>query len=255
MHIAYHRALPGILMASMLMPMLLQAQTPKKFYDRDFVNSSRTGQESQRGDESRAPLIPAGTALPANEDPVVDSGSSRPELRRLPMAGNYPIYKVKWLGAVLNSQDPAHFRAGLMEVIQAAIDHDFILHKIYAIGQVPEQSIIDALLPKFAIRGGTLEIKEAAPAEYKVTKSPAWLIGTDSGMFILEGTGPLEESFNSKHEFVDKFALKRELIVPIEPTPVPVASASAATVVPPSPTPSPLPTETPTLPPAGGEVF
>lgn len=242
-----------LLMASL--PALVLAQTPKDFFDQDFVNRGQSSRSPAVADE-RPPLVKSREAAPASQPTqAAESQTAAPLGPVKPaVAGNYPAYKVKWLGAVLNSLDTPHFQAGLDELVRAAIAHDFMLHEVYAIGRVPEQAAIDRLLPKLAIRGGALKIKAAAPPEYKVSRSPAWLIGTDSGMFILEATGALEDCFNSKHEFVDKFALRRELIVPLEPTPVASVAAEEATVLP-SPTPLPEPTMTPTLPPAGGDSF
>ncbi len=165
-----------------------------KDYDMNVFNPRKVEQETN-------PIVAPNPNQ--QEVPSTAEGQASPQTPTItpPPGGRY---QVSWLGMIINANDQDHFFTEINSFLEFAIEHDYDLGPIYAVGKdfsSPAMNKVTALVDG---RGGGLFFSAEPPAEYQVSKSPAWIIGTKDGQYLIEGVTNFQKYFNSSGELIVK---------------------------------------------------
>ena len=189
------------------------AQSQEKFFPHDYaktpIENDRQLKEKE-GDsfslEKEEKISPYTDllmkALPKNEEqpPLQIESSSEAEVSALP--NNTPGIPIKWIGAVLATQDQQHFQNSVNDLIMNSDKYDLSLGEITLVGPPKGLSGKTDLIMALTVREAGTSFRSKPPEEYKIERSPTWIIGTAEGEILLEGAGPLSRFLNDKGEFV-----------------------------------------------------
>ncbi len=132
---------------------------------------------------------------------VVKSGSILNTTELKPPSGKH---KVSWLGIIINAHDQAHFFTEIGNFLQFAVEHDYDLGPVYAVGKDFSSKEMNKVSAMIDGRGGAIFFSAEIPSEFSVKKSPAWIVGTKEGQYLLEGVTNFQKYFNSSGELIVK---------------------------------------------------
>lgn len=195
------------------------------FFDKDFSKSPLTkdqGSELPSGKPAKQPK--SGVAKPVSTPTSVASPTNAD-------FDNRKKVKVDSIGLLLNAVKREHVQARLKELLSVVHEFDMGIGSVIFIGGFPGAEGF-AVSTAIVARGGEIKVLGSVPYRYKVTKAPTWILKTEEGEILLEGTGPLRENFDKEGNFVyPEAAPGVESVVEVSPSPTPedaVAKIKAA---------------------------
>lgn len=110
--------------------------------------------------------------------------------------------KIIWLGAIINSTDSKHTVEKLKELNEEANKYDLMVGPVFLVGNTDIASVHEMLGP-LQKRQGLIDFRSEIPKKYKEVKSsPTWIMQTEKGQILLEGTGALKRNFNKSGQLV-----------------------------------------------------
>lgn len=190
------RKIPGAIIAVLMFstPFIGHTQAegpkPREFYRENFVTPPHINGPHIKGGPTRSSRLPVKSqTIPknppsqtSNQSPTPDSGPDN----RTPLLGeDLPL--VRAIGLIVSTTDRQHLKETLTEYLKVLKQRDLPGGPLYLIGH-PSRSPQINLISQAAIMGGVVYLRDAIPERYQVTRSPAWLLATDRGLHIIEGT-------------------------------------------------------------------
>ena len=170
---------------------------PKQFFERNFSANIIESEPATR--ERLSPRNDAPRPSPKAKQDVSPAPLAEKE-----EVSEQPGLKITAIGALLNTSPNEAFVSELAGLVEIALKHDISLGKIYLYGPPLSLSTeeMSSLLTKVWILDGELQNSAALPKQYsRISLSPAYLIRTDAGEYILEGVGPLEKFVTNQGRF------------------------------------------------------
>jgi hypothetical protein len=195
------------------------------FFDKDYAGSpleSKKG-ESKHSDEL-VPLFPEKNITPTKEATV----ASQPTPTEAPPLLEGIETPVRAVGVLVNGLDTAHLLDVMTELSDLAIQKKVRVGRVLAICK-PENLMLMAMrlgaLDPTGRRGMEvlrfLEGAEELPEQYRgvITRSPTWVVETEKGEILLEGTRGVERYFTQTGNFADKWGddPHSEPMIPVRP--------------------------------------
>jgi hypothetical protein len=109
---------------------------------------------------------------------------------------------VTWIGLVTTANQGDLTRNAVRNLQKIVRRYDFRVGEILSLGFDNFQPIDPAVLSELAIRGAVFNFGVEAPEHLPIKKTPAWIIGTDTGEVLLEGILDPSLFFNSDGKYV-----------------------------------------------------
>lgn len=112
---------------------------------------------------------------------------------------NQNTLPVQWVGLIINAMDEKHFYKNLDIFLDSMQEYDLDIDKVYALGPDNYTSELSQRTLKITARGGSFRFASNIPEDYgNIETSPAWIVKTTQGIFILEGLQNFKRYF-TKH--------------------------------------------------------
>ncbi|RMG44006.1 MAG: hypothetical protein D6719_02485 [Candidatus Dadabacteria bacterium] len=224
-------------------PLIAEAQSPSNFFSSDFARSPVERRQKREFNKPAHPLQAKKTPTTVSPWQKKDSGffgkntavkkdspandRKQPEkpgwvsdAKKEESAFQDEGLEVRYLGVIVNFSDSEHFKSTLKELTDVVIENDFGVGNIYTVGLPFSKINMMTLIKPLLVRGAVFKLRGTPPEEYKVKLSPAWLVATEKGIYVLEGVRPLRKFFNSKGRFIDrtKYELMGDMEVVMDKT-------------------------------------
>ena len=181
---------------------------PREIFDHNYVKDGFDGRPSQGKKDKNQNSQAAENKNVAEQDttPTTDSAEIKSDSDITSNQENKKSLSnslnVNWVSLIVNALDKPHFIAELDRFQKLAVKNDFDIAEVIAVGPPDYSKDIESRMVNFSARGGSLYYKPEIPEKYKVTSSPALIVGTADGLHILEGVNNYDRYFNSQAEFI-----------------------------------------------------
>lgn len=128
---------------------------------------------------------------------------------------------VQSIGMLVSSNNPEHLKKSLKSLVDFSLKHKVPLERVHALGsyKLPKDDALDQMLAATWILDGQFSVIPKLPEGYnQIQNSPAWLINTDQGQYVLEAPSDPEAYFDEDGHFVPRnpTVAKEDLIGNIE---------------------------------------
>jgi len=174
---------------------------PSDFYEQNYAASPDVGGHALQGDEVPQPVKPQ--APNSVEQPGSLQGATEPDVKAeaLVLAELF-----------VNSKDRAHLARAIQGALTLTKNRKVLVTKVVHIGDY--RNIDQATRKELQDKHIILLAASALPKDLPVSTSPAWVLQTDHGRYLVEGTNDIGRFVTTSGEFV----------VPVKPvaTPPPV---------------------------------
>jgi hypothetical protein len=109
--------------------------------------------------------------------------------------------KITRIGAIINGMEEEHRNKMVAQLARYSVESSVPLGMIYIVGpMLGKNNVGDSFV--LALSGGTLEGVDAPPAPYtEIKRSPTWLIQTERGEIVVEGSPELTKFASPLGEF------------------------------------------------------
>lgn len=201
MNVVCYRKKSIIIATLILWPTLLFAQDRSdKFYEKNYANSplADVTKEGDKTDKEFKVSPPPGFVVPEDdyEDRWIENKSESSGVMDVAEGE-----QVTSIGAVINGEDYTHAESALIQLREVSDKFRIPLDVVFYIGGINYLVKSKSTFPIIE-RGANVKVRDKPPTEFPVKLSPTWLLHTAKGIYMLEGTGPLDKSINQRGRFV-----------------------------------------------------
>lgn len=179
------------------------------FFQKDFANQGFGDSADVAADraESAAPATMVRPHLGPTDaiKKGVNVNDIIPKLRDKSKGGNKEGLEVQSIGLYVSGVDPEHLRKSIQTLVDFSIKHQISLERIQTLGanKLPKDSAFNHLMAAVWILDGQFSPLKKLPDVYQNLKSsPAWLINTKAGQYVLEAPSDPEAYFDEDGLFV-----------------------------------------------------
>ncbi len=180
--------------------------SPGNFFDRDFVIKPDTFQDGKVKQPETAVAQPSIAPDAGNKQPDFGFKTSRPDDQKTGEGNQERSItgqeKVKTISVIVNGFDQEHLKKTLDELFAVCDSRHLSIGIVYSVGGSPPQDRF--LYMKTLIYNGKNEFSNLVPEKYPVKLSPAWIIETEAGQYLLEAAGKLDSFITPDGHFIDR---------------------------------------------------